>query len=522
MIKVVHTEKFKVSTSNLTVIIPTAGLGTRLGKITKSLNKSLIPYKNKPVLAHIIDSFPNNTHFIIPLGYLADQVINFCNLAYPTHNFTFVKIDDYASEKSGPGYTIKKCLDLINSPFWYIPCDTYFDENILTTFYTENTYFIKKVPATLSSEYTMFKTKNGRISEMTFKKKQDDSWVAFTGVMYIHNFEDFKNRILTDTSSEIIYTISLDSRVELLQSWLDLGNLNIYKSELSKIQNYDFRKTDEITYITNNKVVKWYQNETIAQKKYIKWLANRAVCPTECLYKNNWLVYNYFLGDTIYQKHDIEILNNMLDWLIKKVWIRTDQDIKISCTDFYKTKTQDRILKFLHKYPKLENVKYVNGKLVQNWNYYFDKIDWNLLSNINLPGFIHGDLQFDNVIIDSNNNFKIIDWRHEFGNHIEIGDIYYDLAKLTGGLLIDYSKIKANEFGYNFNNNEVTLTKPRVKNSTLYINTVKNFIQNQGWNYEKVQLLVPIIFWNMAPLHNEPFDKFLWYYGIELFEELKL
>jgi NDP-sugar pyrophosphorylase family protein len=38
-----------------TVLIPTAGLGTRMGNYTKDLNKALLPYKNKPVLSHIID-----------------------------------------------------------------------------------------------------------------------------------------------------------------------------------------------------------------------------------------------------------------------------------------------------------------------------------------------------------------------------------------------------------------------------------------------------------------------------------
>ena len=66
-----------MSTSN-TVIIPTAGTGSRMGKYTRYLNKSLLPYQGKPVLSHIIDSFPTDTRFIIPVGYLADQVTDFC------------------------------------------------------------------------------------------------------------------------------------------------------------------------------------------------------------------------------------------------------------------------------------------------------------------------------------------------------------------------------------------------------------------------------------------------------------
>ena len=61
------------------VIIPTAGTGSRMGNFTKNLNKALLPYKDKPVLAHIIDQFPADTNFIIPVGYLGNQIIDFCS-----------------------------------------------------------------------------------------------------------------------------------------------------------------------------------------------------------------------------------------------------------------------------------------------------------------------------------------------------------------------------------------------------------------------------------------------------------
>ena len=42
---------------------------------------NLLPYKDKPVLAHIIDNFPHNTRFVIPVGYLKEQIIDFCKVA---------------------------------------------------------------------------------------------------------------------------------------------------------------------------------------------------------------------------------------------------------------------------------------------------------------------------------------------------------------------------------------------------------------------------------------------------------
>jgi len=54
--------------NNYTVVIPTAGLGSRLGKISEFINKSLLSFDYKPVLSHIIERFPTDTKFIIPVG----------------------------------------------------------------------------------------------------------------------------------------------------------------------------------------------------------------------------------------------------------------------------------------------------------------------------------------------------------------------------------------------------------------------------------------------------------------------
>lgn len=505
-----------------TVIIPTAGLGSRLGALSKDLNKSLLPYKNKPVLAHIIDQFPADTKFIIPVGYRAEQVKDFCKLAYSNRNIEFVSIDDYTSTSSGPGYTISKCLEKIKEPFWYIPCDTYFEEEVVSAIPSEDVVFVKRVPTEISSLYTMFKVENNRVTDLTFKETQNEDWLAFTGVMHIHDWEGFGRRLMDQESPEIIWTIRKGTSVKELPTWQDFGNLKIYKESFAASQKYDFTKTDEFTYICNNKVIKWWADPTIARKKYEKILANPDVYPSNCQYQGDWLAYNYFDGTTVYESFKIDILNNLLLWLDEEVWIHKSRDISEASKEFYKEKTLGRINKFLEKYPDIEDAKSVNGVKVKRWRHYLDHMDWELLEKTNLPGYMHGDLQFDNMIINADNKFKVIDWRHEFANLVEIGDIYYDLAKLSGGFIINYSKIKQNEFRFENINGDVKLTVPSIDNYEECLNIVKNFVEAKGWNYRKVQLLIPIIFWNMAPLHTPPFDKFLWYLGIKLFEELGL
>jgi hypothetical protein len=114
----------------------------------------------------------------------------------------------------------------------------------------------------------------------------------------------------------------------------------------------------------------------------------------------------------------------------------------------------------------------------------------------------------------------LIDWRPEFAGIVESGDLYYDLAKMSGGFIINYARIKQHNFNIEILGDTVTLSIPSIDNITEYQQLLAEYVVKRGLDLRKVQQLVPIIFWNMAPLHSAPFDQFLWYLGIKLFQEL--
>ena len=72
------------------VVIPTAGIGSRLEKLTKHLNKSLVSISHQPILSHIIEQFPKTCEFVIALGYKGTLVKDFLGMAYPDRIFYFV------------------------------------------------------------------------------------------------------------------------------------------------------------------------------------------------------------------------------------------------------------------------------------------------------------------------------------------------------------------------------------------------------------------------------------------------
>jgi NDP-sugar pyrophosphorylase family protein len=102
------------------VCIPCAGTGSRLGTLTRFINKSLVSIANRPTLSHLIDQFPAD----------ADLVREFLTLAYPERQFFFEEVSPFDGPGSGLGLSLQTCQQLLQEPFVFISCDTLVDEPI--------------------------------------------------------------------------------------------------------------------------------------------------------------------------------------------------------------------------------------------------------------------------------------------------------------------------------------------------------------------------------------------------------
>ena len=69
------------------VLIPAAGVGSRLKPYTNYYNKALLPIGRVPVISHIIENYPKNTDFIIATGYGGDHIKEYLKYAYLTKDF---------------------------------------------------------------------------------------------------------------------------------------------------------------------------------------------------------------------------------------------------------------------------------------------------------------------------------------------------------------------------------------------------------------------------------------------------
>ena len=98
------------------VLIPSAGVGSRLDYHTQHYNKATIQIGDVPVISHIIESYPENTEFIIMLGYKGEHIKQYLNLVYKNRKFIFKKLKIIMA-RVRTTLTLK-ALPLINKPFF--------------------------------------------------------------------------------------------------------------------------------------------------------------------------------------------------------------------------------------------------------------------------------------------------------------------------------------------------------------------------------------------------------------------
>ena len=144
-----------------------------------------------------------------------------------------------------------------------------------------------------------------------------------------------------------------------------------------------------------------------------------------------------------------------------------------------------------------------------------------LLKNINWESLYsgiavryHGDFHFENVLYNKKmDKFTFLDWRQDFENNIEYGDIYYDLAKLLHGIIVNHSIINKNKYEINWKNNNINF---KISRKNSLIKCEKIFFQwaiENNYDVKKIKILTSLIFLNIAPLHHYPYSLLLYALG---------
>jgi len=508
------------------VCILTAGRGTRMYQ--PNMNKALLPVGKKAIITRIIEKFPEKTEFIVAVGHLKEQVKSYLTLAHPKTKFTFVDVDKYEGKGSGPGYSLSCCEKHLRRAFYFITCDTLWDEDLPDC--KQNWMAGKPIPSEISERFCNMVCQDGRVRNLYDKVKVIGSPIAWAGFSFVKSYDIFWES-LNNSDAEINGEIQLSNGFSGLvqraktvkyiemNDWVDVGTLDNYHNYCRKFEEYDFGKIDESIYSVGDRIVKFYADPLIAENRIRRAAEKPHLFPKIIATAKNFYAYEFKPGKTVYEMgfhHVPSLLKDMKD----RLWEYRPQynpDIQAACMYFYKTKTLYRIGLFKKSCPDIKDDLPINGRDCGKLDEILADAPWDLLAN-GKPYFIHGDLQFDNIIFDGK-KFTLIDWRQDFGERIEFGDIYYDMAKLLGGAIINYDLVKKNMIFVEENSDGIWIDFATRSKSKLAQEQILSFADDMGLNVNKIKILTALVFINMAALHYPLFNKLLYYYGKSMLKE---
>ena len=501
-----------------TVCILAAGKGTRMGGLSEGFNKSLLPVKNESILTNLIHAFGADCNFVIAVGFKADQVSEFLQIAHPDLNLNLVVVDKFEGEGSGPGYSLSCCRQYLQKPFYFVPCDIFIEESIPD---------LKKNWVGISSyacgeDYCNFTLdKSGKVKEIHDKRVPPEPYKSFNGLMFINDYDDFWSAFDETKTvnneiqiSNLLYGIIGKGILAREVKVVDAGSLKGYTALINRFDEFDFSKSGESIYISGNRVIKYFQDQYTCSARIARSENLGAVVPSIDRKGKNFYSYKFIQGNVFYNVFDVEKFDLLLRWLSSELWVRKEvpDSFLDSCYKFYKTKTDQRISMYFDKYAEDSQSLEINGIQTPGVSELLEKIDWAWLSE-GVCGQFHGDLQFDNIIYSDDGEFILLDWRQDFGGLIEVGDIYYDYAKLLGGIILNYDLVKKNKFFYLQKNRQSNFSFETHEGIDKLEPAFEKFCFESKFDYRKVKLIVAIIYLNMAPLHQAPFDQLLFDLG---------
>lgn len=524
------------------VLIPTSGLGTRLGEFSKYTNKALVRVGKKSAISYIVERYPEGTEFVITHNHFGEHIQEFMKIAYPHTNVTYILTQD----EQGPSNNLLESLlyaeEALQCPFVIHVADTIITEpedwdGTGTILYSES--------VDDTSSYRTHIVQHGILKSIGDKGTPGKGRVHI-GVSLIEDYEAFWNNahetydcrhefVDKDLSDCHIFDTMLINGCPIgltfPDCWYDVGNQESLQNARENIYDkFDMLdKPGQSVFVFADKVVKFFHDPKAVVSRVIRADILGETVPNILKATPHFYSYEKARGRLLAdQTTDIEF-GSLLGWLQCNLWdskIQPTPETQETFLAFYKHKTYARVKQFhdltgMEDTPHLINVlDPTSEEATPTVQELLDSVDWEDLS-IGLPTRkFHGDLHFSNIL-KTKDGFKLLDWREDFGNTKNYGDLYYDLAKLKHGLLVNHNIVAANKFnvveydyvsGPNFVDYEMDRKPELIACEVVF----SNFLKYMGYDEHRVNILTALIFLNIAALHHEPYNRFLYFLGKDL------
>lgn len=556
-----------------TLVMPCAGLGSRLGEFTKNYSKAMCTLGVRPIFSYILGRWWNpDDEIIILLGYKGDLLKQAIQAYYPDWNIKFVNVDKYEGEGSGLGYSLSCARELLQKPFWFWSCDTIlYDENEFpishgATSYKlpdcqENTIFVSDQPVSGTNlDYRCAMIQSADDGDNSCKmvrllpKESTEYRYPYIGVSFIKNYEAFWKAADDNFDAFVASGESwcLNALKDVFiqeikhKTWIDTGNRAVFENAKKMFaESTEFNileKPDEAIWINDcGNVIKFHVDTDFIAKRVerAKNMLNEKQkkagirVPEVVAHSANTYTYKWTPGSVMSTNLNKNIFVKLLDSFISNAeLVEVDDKYK---QDFYKKfyyeKTIKRIKKFMEQTGEPDEEVIINGLVCPPVLPFLERIELSVIHNVSkfakMSRNVHGDFHLENIIYDKEKDtFTLLDWRQGFdGDDYNIGDINYDLAKMMHSLIVNHEMVKNNLFKVKSSReNGVLSVEIDIHNTFIEskcLEKLKKWIVDEYGKDEaiRVEFFTALIFLNICACHTYPYSKFLFYLGRYLLQE---
>lgn len=515
------------------VCIPVAGTGSRLGELTRYLNKSLVSIANRPTICHLIESFPSDAKFVIALGHKGDLVKDFLGLAYPDRDFEYARVELFEGEGSGLGLTLLACKELLQEPFIFISCDTLVEGYIPPP----NENWMGYAETHDLDPYRTLEISKAQVINICEKGVgKSPTHKPYIGLAGILDYELFWSAMLSAGNQALQSGESFGMRDLLskgvsakLFRWHDMGNI----TSLNEAREF-YREPGEPNILEKSNEAIWFVGEHVIKfsddKKFINNRVKRVAelkgfVPEISGHRDNMYRYKKVDGNVFSEVVNLPLFEKLLQhsnifWAHKELNECDHALFTEICRQFYQDKTYERVDLFYKNFSKSDKRESINGIEMPLLKNLLNDIDWNWISN-GTPGRFHGDFHFENILWTQHEKiFTFLDWRQDFGGNLSVGDIYYDFAKLLHGLIISHELINRELYSVIWTDKSINFDFLRKQNLINCENYFFEWLYKNGFDVKKVKTLTALIYLNIAALHHNPYSLLLYSLGKQMLKTI--
>jgi len=423
-------------------IIPAAGEGTRFKELGKQYSKTILPYKEKPILIHQIEWLEKHgcTDIRVVINHQEDTIKDIVKLYNKT--ITIVK----QVTRNGLSGAILTALDESDKDnVIVILGDLVVNSNINKASFNDNFISVQKV-----NDYSRWCMVEKYGCQLTFHDKPKVRPNTNEAVSGVYHFLDSQNlyKLLHKQLADDSYKISNEFQISTILGWIaydeimltlnieliDFGTLDEYLQNRSVKNSRSFNDIDiKGPFITKSselerekliKEVNWFDNLPAEIKVFTPRIFKRSFFNNKTSYQMEKILAPSLREIYLFLDSSEETWDGIFDAMFLTLERMETYGSKNTFMKSVLDKTKARV----------RNIEIpIENKIV---NEFIDKLD-NTIGIFNRPSLMHGDFCFSNLLYDfQGNNIKMIDPRGEL-----FGDHYYEVAKIYHSILFDYDFI---------------------------------------------------------------------------------